>query len=58
MQQQSLLLRLFESDFFNCWIAVSYLFKYPTDIGIQDYLCGRITEFPLSEIQFLLPQLW
>lgn len=54
---QSLLLRLFESDFFNTWIAVSYLYKY-LDPGIQEYLCKRLSEQPISEISFLLPQLW
>lgn len=56
--QQALLLRLFESQFFNSWIAVSYLFKYSNHIGIQEYLCLRLAEFPIDEIQFLLPQLW
>lgn len=51
------LLRLFQSDFFNTWIAVSYLFRYP-DIGIQYYLCEELKKSPLIEIEFILPQLW
>lgn len=56
MTKQSSLLRFFKSDFFNTWIAVSYLFKYP-DSGIQEYLCMRLQELPLEDIEFLLPQL-
>ncbi|KAH7057680.1 kinase-like domain-containing protein [Linnemannia elongata] len=53
----SLLLRLFKSEFFNAWIAVSYLFKYPDAVGIQHYLCNELKKFPLDEIEFFLPQL-
>ncbi|RKP09988.1 kinase-like domain-containing protein, partial [Thamnocephalis sphaerospora] len=52
----SLLLRLFNSEFFNSWIAVSYLFRYPENIGIQHYLCNELRKFPLNEIEFFLPQ--
>jgi hypothetical protein len=56
---QMWLLRLFQSEFFNTWIAVSYLFKYPEVVGIQHYLCSRLRdEFPVEDVQFLLPQLW
>ncbi|KAG0366320.1 kinase-like domain-containing protein [Gamsiella multidivaricata] len=53
----SMLLRLFKSEFFNAWIAVSYLFKYPDAVGIQHYLCNELKKFPLDEIEFFLPQL-
>lgn len=53
----ALLLRLFTSEFFNSWIAVSYLFRYPDNVGIQHYLCNELKSFPLSEIEFFLPQL-
>ncbi|KAF9916589.1 Phosphatidylinositol 4-kinase pik1alpha (PI4-kinase)(PtdIns-4-kinase), partial [Linnemannia zychae] len=43
--------------FFNAWIAVSYLFKYPDAVGIQHYLCNELKRFPLDEIEFFLPQL-
>ncbi|KAI8093652.1 kinase-like domain-containing protein [Halteromyces radiatus] len=52
-----LLLRLFNSEFFNAWIAVSYLFKYSDNIGIQNYLCESLKKFPSVEIEFFLPQL-
>lgn len=50
------LLRLFQSDFFNTWIATSYLFKY-SDVGIQHYLCEELKKSPIKEIEFILPQL-
>ncbi|KAH8551348.1 hypothetical protein BGW37DRAFT_513211 [Umbelopsis sp. PMI_123] len=53
----ALLLRLFTSEFFNSWIAVSYLFRYPDNVGIQHYLCNELKSFPMSEIEFFLPQL-
>ncbi|KAI9304177.1 kinase-like domain-containing protein, partial [Cunninghamella echinulata] len=52
-----LLLRLFNSEYFNTWIAISYLFKYSDNIGIQRYLCDALKRFPLVEIEFFLPQL-
>ncbi|KAI9478219.1 MAG: hypothetical protein EXX96DRAFT_595639 [Benjaminiella poitrasii] len=53
----ALLLRLFTSEFFNSWIAVSYLFRYSDNVGIQHYLCAELKSFPISEIEFFLPQL-
>ncbi|KAI8983002.1 kinase-like domain-containing protein [Pilobolus umbonatus] len=53
----ALLLRLFNSEFFNSWIAVSYLFRYSDNVGIQHYLCTELKKFPVSEIEFFLPQL-
>ncbi|KAI3645280.1 hypothetical protein MP228_011444 [Amoeboaphelidium protococcarum] len=52
-----LLLRLFQSQFFSTWLAVSYLYKHIDNIGVQFYLCHRLKEFPVQEIEFLLPQL-
>ncbi|KAG1222563.1 hypothetical protein G6F35_005219 [Rhizopus arrhizus] len=53
----SLLLRLFTSEYFNAWIAISYIFKYPDNVGIQHYLCSQLRKFPVGEIEFFLPQL-
>lgn len=53
----SLLLRLFTSEYFNAWIAISYIFKYPDNVGIQHYLCSQLKKFPVGEIEFFLPQL-
>ncbi|KAJ1971407.1 Phosphatidylinositol 4-kinase pik1alpha (PI4-kinase)(PtdIns-4-kinase) [Dimargaris xerosporica] len=57
MSSNSLLLRLFTSQFFNSWLAVSYLYKYPDSVGIQYYLCRELKKFPVEEIEFFLPQL-
>ncbi|ORZ20543.1 kinase-like domain-containing protein [Absidia repens] len=51
------LLRLFNSEFFNAWIAVTYLFKYSDKDDIQHYLCDALKKFPSVEIEFFLPQL-
>jgi phosphatidylinositol 4-kinase len=51
------LLRLFNSEFFNAWIAVSYIFKYPDNNDLQRYLCASLKKFPSTEIEFFLPQL-
>ena len=56
-ESSSWLLRFFKSDFFDAWIAVSYIFKYK-DVGIQDYLCQQLMRFPLEDVQYFLPQLW
>ncbi|KAI8322430.1 kinase-like protein [Martensiomyces pterosporus] len=53
----SLLLRLFTSQFFDSWLAVSYLFRYPQIVGVQHYLCNELRKFPLDELEFFLPQL-
>ncbi|KAJ1821943.1 Phosphatidylinositol 4-kinase pik1alpha (PI4-kinase)(PtdIns-4-kinase) [Coemansia sp. RSA 2675] len=53
----SLLLRLFTSQFFDSWLAVSYLFRYPHIPGVQHYLCNELRKFPLDEVEFFLPQL-
>ncbi|KAI8888011.1 hypothetical protein K501DRAFT_330227 [Backusella circina FSU 941] len=52
-----LLLRLFTSEYFNAWIAISYIFRYPDNLGIQHYLCTQLRKFPIAEIEFFLPQL-
>ena len=52
------LLRLFQSEFFNTWMAVSYLYKYPDNVGLQYYLCETLTHLPIAAIEFMLPQLW
>ncbi|KAJ1816364.1 Phosphatidylinositol 4-kinase pik1alpha (PI4-kinase)(PtdIns-4-kinase) [Coemansia sp. RSA 2598] len=56
-KNSSLLLRLFTSQFFDSWLAVSYLFRYPNIVGVQHYLCNELRKFPLDEVEFFLPQL-
>ncbi|KAJ2632294.1 Phosphatidylinositol 4-kinase pik1alpha (PI4-kinase)(PtdIns-4-kinase) [Coemansia sp. RSA 1290] len=53
----SLLLRLFTSQFFDSWLAVSYIFRYPHLVGVQHYLCNELRRFPPAEVEFFLPQL-
>ncbi|KAJ1969556.1 Phosphatidylinositol 4-kinase pik1alpha (PI4-kinase)(PtdIns-4-kinase) [Dispira parvispora] len=57
MSSNAWLLRLFTSQFFNSWLAVTYLDKYLGSVGIQHYLCRELRRFPLEEIEFFLPQL-
>lgn len=52
----SLLMRFFESEFFDAWIAVSYLHK---DLSpkTREYLCERIYMLPESEVESYVSQL-
>ncbi|KAM0752432.1 kinase-like protein [Meredithblackwellia eburnea MCA 4105] len=52
-----LLLRLFESSFFNVHLAVEYLKTYPNSIGITHYLIRRLRAFDAAEVEFYWPQL-
>ncbi|KAJ2726868.1 Phosphatidylinositol 4-kinase pik1alpha (PI4-kinase)(PtdIns-4-kinase), partial [Coemansia sp. Cherry 401B] len=56
-RNSSLLLRLFTSQFFDSWLAVSYIFRYPHLVGVQHYLCNELRKFPHEEVEFFLPQL-
>ncbi|KAJ2769389.1 Phosphatidylinositol 4-kinase pik1alpha (PI4-kinase)(PtdIns-4-kinase), partial [Coemansia nantahalensis] len=56
-RNSSLLLRLFTSQFFDAWLAVSYIFRYPHIVGVQHYLCNELRKFPQDEVEFFLPQL-
>ncbi|KAJ2830524.1 Phosphatidylinositol 4-kinase pik1alpha (PI4-kinase)(PtdIns-4-kinase) [Coemansia erecta] len=56
-RNSSLLLRLFTSQFFDSWLAVSYIFRYPQLVGVQHYLCNELRKFPREEVEFFLPQL-
>ena len=51
-----LLLRLFDSSFFDEWMAVSYLHKH-SGTGIEDYICNRLYDFPEAKVEKYLPQL-
>jgi phosphatidylinositol 4-kinase B len=57
VEPESWLLRLFESDFFDSRLALTYLFRYPENVGIQHYICQELKAFPEEEIEFLLPQI-
>lgn len=57
--RKSGLLRLFNSDFFDASMALSYLWKYnQRETGIQVAICERLRAMPIGETEFLLPQLW
>ncbi|KAJ2714688.1 Phosphatidylinositol 4-kinase pik1alpha (PI4-kinase)(PtdIns-4-kinase), partial [Coemansia spiralis] len=56
-RSSSLLLRLFTSQFFDAWMAISYMFRYPHLVGVQHYLCNELRKFPQDEVAFFLPQL-
>ncbi|KAK9865441.1 hypothetical protein WJX84_000186 [Apatococcus fuscideae] len=51
-----LLLRFFDSQFFDEWIALTYLYK-STSPGVQDYLCNRLYSLPEAGIERYLSQL-
>lgn len=57
--KKDLLLRLIKSDYFDAWIGLAYLWKYDgKDVGLQYFLCERMKERPMGEIEFVLPQIW
>merc|ERR1712137_425602 len=50
------LLRLFKSDFFDSWIGISYLYRYPSP-GVHDYPCNALYNMPDDDIEFYLVEL-
>ncbi|GAA5981901.1 hypothetical protein JCM11641_001936 [Rhodosporidiobolus odoratus] len=53
----ALLLRLFESGFFDVHLAIGYLKTYPNSIGITHYLVNRLRTFEYEDVEFYWPQL-
>mmetsp|Transcript_29169 Transcript_29169/g.73361 ORF Transcript_29169/g.73361 Transcript_29169/m.73361 type:complete len:1001 (+) Transcript_29169:203-3205(+) len=51
------LLRLFKSGFFDSWLTVSYLYKYPNNPGVLDYLANELYKLPAVEVEFYLVQI-
>eukprot|EP00917_Polyrhabdina_sp_WS-2016_P025008 GHVP01053950.1.p1 GENE.GHVP01053950.1~~GHVP01053950.1.p1 ORF type:complete len:744 (+),score=103.45 GHVP01053950.1:346-2577(+) len=51
-----LLLRFIESEHFNAHIALKYLSQYG-EPGIQYFLCMKLRESSICDIEFILPQL-
>jgi hypothetical protein len=51
------LLRLFKSGFFDSWITVSYLYRYPDNSGVQDYLTNELYKLSDEDVEFYLFQL-
>jgi PI4KB/PIK1, accessory (PIK) domain len=50
------LLRLFKSGFFDSWITISYLYKYPR-AGVHDYLVNELYKMPDADVEFYIFQL-
>jgi len=56
---KDMLLRLLQSDYFDAWIGLAYLWRYNgRDVGLQYLLCERMRQRPMDEIEFVLPQIW
>jgi len=55
-ERTDLLLRFFRSDFFDEWIAISYLHTCHQD-GVCDYLCNRLYGLPVERWERYLAQL-
>lgn len=56
VQQESWLLRLFQSKLFDVSMAISYLYK-SKEPGVQAYIGNRLFSFADGEVDFYLPQL-
>lgn len=50
-----LLLRFFDSEFFDEWIAISYLWRTRSE-GVIDYLCNRMYSLPDDRVERYLSQ--
>ena len=55
-ERTDLLLRFFRSDFFDEWIAISYLYTCHQD-GVCDYLCNRLYGIEVERWERYLAQL-
>ncbi|KAA8491352.1 Phosphatidylinositol 4-kinase [Porphyridium purpureum] len=51
------LLRLFRSEFFDAYMAVTYLYRYRTNPGVQDFLCNELYGLRDADMEDYLPQL-
>mmetsp|Transcript_3344 Transcript_3344/g.10191 ORF Transcript_3344/g.10191 Transcript_3344/m.10191 type:complete len:766 (+) Transcript_3344:232-2529(+) len=51
------LLRLFRSEFFDAWMAVSYLYRYRENHGVLDYLCNELYGVEYADLERYLPQI-
>jgi hypothetical protein len=50
------LLRFFDSEFFDEWVAISYLWR-TTNEGVIDYLCNRMYSLSDERIERYLSQI-
>lgn len=51
------LLRLFRSDFFDAFMAVTYLYRYKDTRGVHDYLCNELYVLSDADLEIFMPQL-
>lgn len=51
------LLRLFRSDFFDAFMAVTYLYRYRETVGVHDYLCNELYVLADADLEVFMPQL-
>ncbi|CAD7700802.1 unnamed protein product [Ostreobium quekettii] len=51
-----LLLRLFDSQFFDAWLALTYIYRRETSAGVQDYLCNKLHDLPEHDLERYLSQ--
>lgn len=51
------LLRLFRSDFFDAFMAVTYLYRYRETRGVHDYLCNELYVLSDADLEVFMPQL-
>lgn len=50
------LLRLFRSDFFDAFMAVTYLYRYRDSRGVYDYLCNQLYALADADLEAFMPQ--
>lgn len=51
-----LLLRLFDSQFFDASLALTYIYQRETSPGVLDYLCNKLYELPEHDLERYLSQ--
>ncbi|KAK9837506.1 hypothetical protein WJX81_007387 [Elliptochloris bilobata] len=52
-----LLLKFFDSQHFDSWVALTYLYKSTSSPGVTDYLCNRLYTLPEEQVEVYLSQL-
>lgn len=50
------LLRLFRSQFFDAFMAVTYLYRYRDAGGVHDYLCNQLYALADADLETFMPQ--
>jgi len=51
------LLRLFKSDHFDAWMAISYLYRFSKQPGVFSYLCNEFYKLSDDDVEFYLAQI-